>query len=160
MSGKSAFTTEEWRTVGGLPYYAAAFVVASGPHHSVNTIKNMLTGANEFAHGVSTGNQLIIDAQADSTGPNGDPGSTKNTDENVDRLRALIEQASRLIDTKAGNDGAGFKTEVVRVATAAAAASKDGPFGVSGDAVNEQESAALTALAQILGVNPASAHRS
>lgn len=156
MPGKSAFTAEEWRTVGGLPYYAAAFVVASGPHHSVNTIKNMLTGANEFAHGATAGNQLIIDAQADSTGPNGDPGSTKNTDGNVGRLQALIEQASRLIDAKSGNDGAGFKTEVVRVATAAAAASKDGVFGVSGNAINEQELTALTALAQMLGLNPPS----
>lgn len=150
MSGKSVFTAEEWRTVGGLPYYAAAFVVASGPHHSVNTIRNMLTGANEFAHGAPTDNQLIIDARTDSAGPNGDPGPTKNTDENIGRLRSVIEQAARLIDDKAGDDGAGYKAEIVRVATAAAAASKDGAFGTSGDAINEQESAALADLAQLL----------
>ncbi|WP_157496948.1 hypothetical protein [Leifsonia sp. Leaf264] len=155
MSGKSVFTAEEWRTVGGLPYYAAAFVVASGPHHSLNTIRNMLAGASEFAHGPATTNRLITDAREDSAGPNGNPGPTKNTDENLHRLRDVIEHATRLIDDKAGDDGIGFKTEVVRIATAAAAASKDGQFGTSGEATNEHESAALTALATMLGLNPA-----
>ncbi|MCC2031438.1 hypothetical protein [Microbacterium allomyrinae] len=154
MSGKTVFTPDEWRIVGGLPYYAAAFVVASGPHHSANTIRNMLTGANEFAHGAATGNRLITDARADSTGPNGDPGSTKNTDENIQRLRGLIEQAARLIDEKSATDGSGFKAEVLRVATAAAAASKDGILGTAGTAVNEHESAALAELAGMLGRSP------
>lgn len=153
MSGKSVFTAAEWRVVGGLPYYAAAFVVASGPHHSVNTIRNMLTGANEFAHGAPVDNQLIIDARADSTNGNGDPGSTKNTAENIERLRLIIQQAVQLIDSKSGSDGPAFKAEVLRVAAAAAAASKDGMLGTSGDAVNEHEAAALTAIAEQLGTN-------
>lgn len=65
-------------------------------------------------------------------------------------------RANRLIDKKAGNDGIGFKSEVVRIATAAAAASKDGPFGTSGNAINEQESAALATLGEMLGLTPAS----
>ncbi|MET0716669.1 MAG: hypothetical protein ABW091_13980 [Microbacterium sp.] len=154
MSGKTVFTAEEWRTVGGLPYYAAAFVVASGPHHSLNTIRNMLAGASQFAHGAATSNQLIMDAREDSAGPNGDPGPTKNTDENIRRLRDAIEHATRLIDEKAGDDGTGFKTEVLRVATAAAAASKDGQFGTSGNSINEHESTALSALSDMLGLNP------
>ena len=156
MPGKSVFTAEEWRVVGGLPYYAAAFVVASGPHHSVNTIRNMLTGANEFAHGAAVGNQLITDARADSTGENGDPGSTKNTDENIQRLRNLIVGAAHLIDDKAGTEGTAYKTEVLRVATAAAAASKDGILGTSGSPTNEHEAAALAELAGILHIGPRS----
>lgn len=152
MSGKSLFTESQWRTVGGLPYYAAAFVVASGPHHSANTIRNMLSGANAFAHGPESDNALLVDARADSTGPNGDPGSTKHEPENVARLRELVEQASQLLDEKAPAEAREYKSEVLRVATVAAAASKDGVLGTSGPAINEHEQAALSELARIFGI--------
>lgn len=150
MSGKSAYTPEQWRIVGGLPYYAAAFVVAAGPHHSTNTIRNMLTGANAFAKGPASDNPLIMAARADSAGPNGDPGSTKHAPDNIQRLRDLVQQANQLIDDASGADGTEYKTEVLRVATAAAAGSKDGVLGTSGESVNEHEKAALVELASIL----------
>lgn len=153
MSGKSLYTQEQWRVVGGLPYYAAAFVVASGPHHSAATIRSMLTGAQSFAAGPASDDALITDARADSTGPNGDPGSTKHTPENIQRLRELVTQAAQLIDERSAGSGHAYKTEVLRVATATAAGSKDGLLGTSGEAINEHEKAALAELARILEVS-------
>lgn len=152
MVGRSGFTADEWRDVGGAPFTAPAFIVASGPHRAVATVRNMLTAAKAFMLQSDTSNMLITDARADGTGPNGDPGSTAHTPENIARLRATLTRVADLLDAKGRADADGYKRELLRIGTAAALASRDGVLGISGNALNEYEDAALTELAKILAI--------
>lgn len=148
------YSAEQWRTVGGLPYYAAAFVVSSAPHHVLGTVRDMLTAASDFTSHADAArtNPLIADAIADSTGPNGDPGPTKHSPENITRLSGLIEQGAKLIDTTDPQDAPAYKALVYRTAEAAAQASKDGLLGTSGPSVNSDEATALAELRRLLSI--------
>lgn len=153
MTGRSAFSDEEWRAVGGAPLHAAAYVVASSPHHAPTTIRNMIAGARAATSGTTTTNQLIRDAREDATGDNGDPGPTKSTPENLHRLRTLLQTAAALLREKGGEDAAGYAAEIHRIATIAAAASKEGLLGLTGESINAAEASALEEIATIFALD-------
>ncbi|WP_294564736.1 hypothetical protein [uncultured Arthrobacter sp.] len=150
--GKQNYSTEEWRVVGGAPFYAAAFVVSSAKHHAAGAIRDMLTSANALRV-LEPSTPLLAAVQADMTGPNGDPGSTKHTPENIQRLRELLTQAAVLVTTHDPEEAEAYKKAVLDIATTAAAASKDGILGLSGERINADEQAALTELEAIFTIS-------
>ncbi|MGI9822977.1 hypothetical protein [Agromyces sp. Marseille-Q5079] len=151
--GKANFSAEEWPVVAKLPLHAAAFVVASAPHSGIGTARDMLAAAAELVnrHGGESGNLLVSDAASD-TPASGDPGPTKHSDENLERLRAAITSAVALVDAKAGADGPGYKTAAYRVAEVAARTSGDGFLSIGGEKVNDDERAALAWVHEALGL--------
>lgn len=146
--GKSNYTAEEWRIVGGAPFYAAAFVVSSAKHHAVGTIVDMLTSANTLRV-LKPASPLLADMQADMTGENGDPGPTKHTAENIQRLRDILTRAAELVEERDPSEAGQYKKTLLDIATSAATASKNGILGTSGERINADEQAALTELRQI-----------
>ncbi len=150
MTGKADFTVEEWEQVLQGPPSAGMFVVTA---QRGGTIRETLSIAKSYVearqqHGES---ELLDEIVA------GKPELDHTRHHSIDELRqhALedLREALRLLEQKATPDEqADYKQFVLNLAQRVADAHREGPLGLSGERVSDNEQQAINEIANTLGV--------
>jgi hypothetical protein len=163
MATKANFTPDEWARVVASPMVAGMAVTAADPSGLWGLLKESLSGGwalLEAKQGAGT-NSLAKAVAEDFTTP-----ETRTAARNqvmaqfkglqlgelkgkaIEELRAV----AALVDAKAPEDAAGFKTWLDQVARKAAEAGNEGGFlGFGGVAVSDAERATLAEISAALG---------
>lgn len=162
MAGKSNFTPEEWARVAASPMVASMAITAADPSGLWGLLKESMAGgwalleakqdaaANPLVKAVA---EDIANAQTRDSVRAAFQERFKNSQLSDAKAKAIAElrDVSRLLDTKAPEDAAGFKSWLNTVAQRAAEAGKEGGFlGFGGVAVSDAEKATLQEIAQAL----------
>jgi hypothetical protein len=164
MADKSTFTKDEWTLLLKSPMIAGMAITAADPSGLWGLLKESFAGGAEIAKAATdaNANPLVKAVVADfSTGEgrstardglkadfSGDKPAAIKT-KCVDELR----QVSTLLNSKAPNDAAAFKTWLRQISQhTAEAASEGGSLFGGGVQVSEVEKATLTGISQVLGL--------
>jgi hypothetical protein len=164
MANKTTFTPEEWKQVLESVMLSGMAVTAADPSGLIGVLKeSMATGRSLLAaKSDPQSNELVRAVAADfetSEGRNAARERLKATlkgsqvgDVKTKSIAALHDIAA-LIETKAPDDAAGFKTWLQHIAAGAADAANEGGFmGFGGVKVSDKERATLTELSSALGL--------
>lgn len=168
MADKSSFTPEEWSRIAASPIVASMAITAADPGGLWSLLQeSMASGWALLEAKQDTQANALVKAVADDI-------SNADTRESVrqsfqaqfkgsqfaDIKRKAVEELaaiSELVDAKAPEDAAAFKSWIWSVAQKSAEAGKEGGFlGFGGVAVSDAEKATLADIAAALG-NPAGA---
>jgi hypothetical protein len=165
MAGKANFTPEEWARVAGSPMIAGMAITAADPSGVWGLLKEAMVGGTSLlqAKQSADANPLAKAVAEDITTPEtrtaasegmqnrfkgAQPGELKGRA--IDELRAVAS----LVDAKAPEDAAGFKSWLQSVALKTAEASKEGGFlGIGGVAISDAEKATLDEISAALGTS-------
>ncbi len=166
MAGKANFTPEEWTRVVASPMIASMAITAADPSGLWGVLKEAMAGGWSLldAKRSATANPLAKAVAEDMENPEIRTAAR-------DRMQAQFQGAqiadingraikelravATLVDAKAPEDAAGFKSWLQSVAQKAAEAGTEGGFlGFGGMTVSEAEKATLSEIAAALG-NPA-----
>lgn len=160
MARKTDFTAEEWDTIAEAPLTASLYITVAAPSifgafgEVMSATRSLVEGAqtpgsNELQNDILAEFKSLDTARGAQPGMQGrDPASAKA------ELQGQLSSAVALIDAKAGAaEASEVKNWIYGIAERTAQASKEGGFlGIGGVRVSEEEQAALTELAGILGV--------
>ena len=163
MAGKANFTPDEWTRIVASPMVAGMAITAADPSGLWGLLKEAFAGGQSLlaVKQDTSANPLAKAVADDITVPEirtaardrlqgqfkgAQIGDMKNRA--IEELRAV----ATLVDTKAPDDAAGFKTWLQSVAQKAAEAGNEGGFlGFGGVAVSEAEKATLVEISSALG---------
>jgi hypothetical protein len=168
MAGKANFTPEEWARVAASPMIVSMAITAADPSGLWGLLKESMAGgwallaakqdaqANPLVKAVADdiADPATRDAVRDSFQARFKGSQFADVKRKaVDELRTV----SSLLDAKAPDEAAAFKSWLLSVAQKSAEAGKEGGFlGFGGVAVSDAEKATLAEIATALG-NPAGA---
>src|SRR5215212_5836628 len=163
MAGKANFTSEEWARVVASPMVASMAITAADPSGLWGLLKEAMAGGWSLldAKQNASANPLAKAVAEDITMPETRTAARDRMqaqfkgaqigdikDKAIEELRAV----ATLVDAKAPDDAAGFKSWLQSVAQKAAEAGTEGGFlGFGGVAVSEAEKATLAEIATALG---------
>ena len=157
MSGKSAFSEQEWKNIVAAAPMVGMAVSAASPNGPWGVIKEMFSVGMAMAELTREGsdNQLIQDLlndlKARETRPERPPGM-KNQQEVIDYALNHLRDVVRVIDVKASDDSDGFKSWLMQVGERVAEASNEGGiFGFGGVRVSDEERQMLSRISATLG---------
>lgn len=164
MSGKAAFTPEEWEIVSGAPFLAGAFIMKAAPSgliglgKEVVTIRRAIDAEAEKADGLP----LVKDLHAyfatkdkETAGENTQPeGAAAEEGGAADGyIKAELGKVVALLDSKIPAGSSAFRRWLYDLGVKVSEASKEGGFlGIGGTTVSKEERAALDELAALLNV--------
>ena len=158
MATKADFTAEEWKTLAKAPAMAATFIAAASPSGPVGIVKEMIAASSSIIdeskaeHGLQIVKDLAEDLKANAVKI--DSPKFSNMEEMASYARTELTQAVTIVQNKAPDEATAYRQWLYNVAAKAAAAAKEGGFlGIGGTAVTPEETAALTELAQFIGVS-------
>lgn len=162
MANKNDFTSEEWTKVLDSILAAGLAVSAVDPSGWWGTLKEAAAGTPALAEAESdpNSNELIKAAIVDFV--RSDEGSIlamrerfarSDSTECVQRSLTSLREASAIVDAKAPNDSAAFKTWLRKISQQVADASVEGSFlGFGGVRVSDAERATLRDISKALGI--------
>jgi hypothetical protein len=172
MAGKASFTPEEWARVVSSPMVVSMAITAADPSGLWGLLKEAMAGGWSLVEAKqSTGANPLVKAIADDIAtPETRTAARERMQEQfkgvqlhevkgkaIEELRAV----AMLIDAKAPEDAAGFKTWLRGVAQKAAEAGTEGGFlGFGGVAVSDAEKATLAEIDAALGTGSGAIPRS
>jgi hypothetical protein len=164
MTTKAAFSTDEWNLLRSVPPILAAAVSTSDPSGLFGSLKEAAGGMKGMVGALkeSEGIELAAELLADKSFPGlPDPKSMLgegSREQQVAHLRKTsIDRAREAIDLLGGKatpeEVAAYKNMLVKVATSAANAAKEGGFlGIGGERVSAAEQGYLDELKGTLKV--------
>jgi hypothetical protein len=162
MATRSNFTPEEWGRVLSSPMVVAMAITAADPSGLWGLLKESMSGGFAIleARQDAQANPLVRDVAQEFTTPEGRASSraamqARFTGKNISALQetaiAELKAVSAILDLKAPNDAAAFKTWLRHVAQKAAEAGTEGGFlGFGSVAVSDAEKAVLTEISAAL----------
>ena len=166
MANKSSFTPEEWSRIVASPVVASMAITAADPGGLWSLLQeSMSSGWALLEAKQDTKATPLVKAVADDIGNAETRNAVRESFQNqfkgsqfADVKRKAIEElgaVSNLLDAKAPDEAAAFKSWLWSVAQKSAEAGKEGGFlGFGGIAVSDAEKATLAEIATALG-NPA-----
>ena len=164
MATKTSFTREEWNRILESVMLSGMAVTAADPSGLFGVLKeSMATGRTLLAAKADpSSNELIKAVVSDFESSEGRKAARTQVQtrlkgvavgEMKNQSIAALREVSRLLDSKAPADAAGFKTWLHHIAENAAEASAEGGFmGFGGTQVSEAEKATLAELSKALGL--------
>jgi hypothetical protein len=160
MANQSSFTPEEWNALRETPHAVAAAVTIVGASGITGTLKEAYSIASTMMESQSSGNSLIRElstrdqVKAASQALKDRLGTIANP--TIDTVREMALESVRssvaILQAKAGEDLAAYKSWLKHVATNVAESAKEGGFlGFGGERVSEKEREILAQLDVALG---------
>lgn len=163
MAKKADFTPEEWQQILSLPQVASLYLTLASPSNPVGLAQEMIASTKGIVEALksSSGNELIDAVAADirekaEKRERMEPPLKAGNDLNVMKAQCLqaCRDVAALLSQKAPADAQAYKQWVYQAAQNSANAAKEGGvFGIGGERVSEEETAALTEVAAALGVS-------
>jgi hypothetical protein len=157
MATKADFTPEEWKAIANAPLSATLAISIADPSNPVGLIQESFAAGQSVLEAAKGADALGViksiaeDLQARSVKP--ELPHFENAEAAKSYVFGQLRQATAAVDAKAPAEAAGYRQWLYDTAKRAAAAAKEGGFlGIGGVAVSEQEQAALSELAELLGV--------
>jgi hypothetical protein len=167
MANKSSFTPEEWSRIAGSVMVSGMAVTASDPSGLFGLMKEGMAGgwAMLQARQDPQANELVKAVANDFATPETREAIRSRLQQqfkvsNVAEIKSKtieeLHSVAELLDAKAPNDAAAFKTWLRDIGQRAAeAANEGGFFGFGGVPVSELEKATLADIANALNTSPA-----
>jgi hypothetical protein len=168
MANKTTFTPEEWKQVLESVMLTGMAVTVADPSGLIGVLKeSMATGrsliaaksdpqSNELVRAVAAEFETSEGRQAARDQLKATLKGSKAGDVKTKSIAALHDVAT-LIESKAPDDAAGFKTWLQHIAAGAAEAANEDTFmGFGGVKVSDKERATLAELSSALGIQTAS----
>ncbi len=168
MADKSNFTPEEWSRLVASPVVASMAITAADPGGLWSLLQESMSSGWALLEAKQDAKATpLVKAVADSIADTQTRNAVRESFQSqfkgsqfADVKRKAIEElgaVSHLLDTKAPDEAAAFKSWLWSVAQKSAEAGKEGGFlGFGGVAVSDAEKATLAEIATALG-NPAGA---
>lgn len=159
MASKADFTPEEWSKVLFAPLNTSLMVALASPSGPIGMIQELYAAVSsvvEVEKDASAG-EILRAVAADIKARQEKPELPRfsSVEEGKAHVAGLVREAVALLDAKAPDEALAFKQWLYTVAQKAAGAAREGGFfGFGGTVVSEQEQAALSELAGLLGVAP------
>lgn len=158
MSKQTDYTPEEWKTISGAPMLAGMLVSISDMSGPIGMMKEAFAVVREVTGSHETTPSELIAAIGEGIKAQGGRPETPELSGDAAAFRAkLIEsckQAAAIVSQKSPGEATEYKRWLVSLARKTAEASKEGGFlGFGGTLVTEEETAAVNALANALGVS-------
>ncbi|MDW6020268.1 hypothetical protein SAZ10_00665 [Mesorhizobium sp. BAC0120] len=162
MATKSDFTAEEWGQVLGSVMMAGMAVTLADPSGLIGMTKEGLASGSALVAAKSdpNANALIKSVVSDFETSEGRSAarsaiqgklSGKSASEMKPIILEALAQAGAIVDTKAPDDAAGFKTWLHQISDRVANASSEGGFlGFGGVQVSDAEKATLDEISKAL----------
>ena len=163
MAKKADFTSEEWQLILSMPQVASLYLALASPSNPLGLAQEMIASTKGIVETIKTssGNELMDAVSADirekvekreRLEP---PFKTSN---DLNDMKAQCLQACRevavLLSQKAPADAQAYKQWVYQAAQNTANAAKEGGvFGIGGEPVSEEETAALKEIAVALDIS-------
>jgi len=166
MANKTTFTPEEWKHVLESVMLSGMAVTAADPSGLIGVLKeSMATGRSLLAaKSDPQSNELVRAVAADFETSEGRQAAREQLKSTLQgssagdvkaRSIAALHGIATLIEAKAPDDAAGFKTWLQHIAAGAAEAANEGGFmGFGGVKVSDKERATLAELSGALGLRP------
>jgi hypothetical protein len=166
MANKTTFTPEEWKQVLESVMLTGMAVTAADPSGLFGILKeSMATGRSLLAaKSDPQSNELVRAVAADFETSEGRQAAREQLKSTLQgssagdvkaRSIAALHGIATLIEAKAPDDAAGFKTWLQHIAAGAAEAANEGGFmGFGGVKVSDKERATLAELSGALGLRP------
>jgi hypothetical protein len=166
MANKTTFTPEEWKQVLESVMLSGLAVSAADPSGLIGVLKeSMATGRSLLAaKSDPQSNELVRAVAADFETSEGRQAAREQLKSTLQgssagdvkaRSIAALHGIATLIEAKAPDDAAGFKTWLQHIAAGAAEAANEGGFmGFGGVKVSDKERATLAELSGALGLRP------
>jgi hypothetical protein len=157
MTKKADFNAEEWETVVEGPVFAGLAVIASDRG---GTIRESLAMGRVYQEARKQQGQSELLDELVGSQPSIDKARAQESGGDIAAIaKERLTEAMRLLEEKATPEEVdAYKTFVMTVAQAAAAAHKEGGFlGIGGKQVSEAEEKALDEISLTLGPPPSSA---
>jgi hypothetical protein len=166
MANKTTFTPEEWKQVLESVMLSGLAVTAADPSGLIGVLKeSMATGRSLLAaKSDPQSNELVRAVAADFETSEGRQAAREQLKSTLQgssagdvkaRSIAALHGIATLIEAKAPDDAAGFKTWLQHIAAGAAEAANEGGFmGFGGVKVSDKERATLAELSGALGLRP------
>jgi hypothetical protein len=164
MASKATFTADEWKQLLESPMLSAMAVTAAEPSGLFGVVKEgfAASGALARAKTDATSNELIKAVVMDFETSDGRTVARDGLKERLagskpaeikTKAIASLRQVSALLDQKAPEDAAAFKTWLSGIARRVAEASKEGGFlGFGGVQVSDAEKATLSEISAALSL--------
>jgi len=160
MANKNDFTPEEWTKVLESIIAAGLAVSAVDPSGWWGTLKEAAASALAAANRDPNSNELIKAAVADFEGSNDgsilamrERFAQAEPTECVQRSLASLREASAIVDAKAPNEAAAFKTWLREISQKVAETAVEASFlGFGGVRVSDAERATLRDISKALGM--------
>ena len=167
MIAREDFTDDEWYRLRSAPWQAAMGVIEVDPSGGIAEGREIEAVEAELAAvqfhedliGLVTRDLQDLDAGvldegvAPSAGPTAAAQESATAGESFpDLVIEAMTAVREVLDTKAPDQSAAFRSWLFQIATAAAEAGKEGFAGLAGPTVSDEESGYLTRLRDALGV--------
>jgi hypothetical protein len=163
MAKKADFTSEEWQLILSMPQVASLYIALASPSNPLGLAQEMMASTKGIVEAFksSSGNELIdavaadIREKAEKRERMEPPLKTSN---DLNQMKAQCLQTCRevaaLLSQKAPTDAQAYKQWVYQAAQNSAMAAKEGGvFGIGGERVSEEETAALKEIAMALDIS-------
>jgi len=166
MATKANFTADEWKTILGSPMLAGMAVTLAEPSGLWGTMKEGMASGRALldARSDAGATELAKAIVSDISGSEGrgDARDTlkaeltgKSPAEMKQQILAALTRVGKIVDAKAPDEAAAFKSWLSQVAKKVAEASSEGGFmGFGGVQVSDAEKASLLDVAKALGTAP------
>jgi hypothetical protein len=156
MTKKADFNAEEWSSVVEAPVFAGMRVIAADRGGTIR--ESIAMGKVYTAARQQQGQSELLDELVGSQPSIDRARAQQEGKEVVELTKERLQEAMRILEEKATPEEVdAYKTFVMTVAQAAAAAHKEGGFlGIGGTPVSEAEEKALDEISIALGPAPAS----
>jgi hypothetical protein len=159
VTTKGDYSAEEWDLITSAPFMAAMAVVAASPSGPIGVIKEMFAVGRGLAEASAeeSSNELISAVISDIRAGHhaAVPAESKQSLEEARKLalKTCREVATLLAHKVPTTEAEGFKRWLLSTAQRVAEAAKEGGFlGIGGVRVSDAEKAALTEIAEALGI--------
>jgi hypothetical protein len=165
MANEQSFTPDEWTKILESAMLVGMAISATDPSGLWGTVKEALASRSALDKSMADpgSNELVRAVIADfekSEGQEKIKATLRKSfaevkpSEFVERALDNLRQVSTIVDAKAPDDAAEFKTWLCSISQAVAEAAKEGGFfGVGGVRVSDSERATLAEIAKALGTS-------
>jgi membrane-bound ClpP family serine protease len=157
MSTQADYSGEEWLEVVTAPLLAGMLVITSDPAVFGSAKESAVIAATINEYGQTSDTELIREIGRAMTAKD-KPQMPKlptsgGSDAIMKDLVNRCQSAARIVESKSPSEAEAFKAYLIDIAKKTAEASKEGGFlGIGATRVSDQEKAALSQLAEALGV--------
>ncbi len=160
MATRETFTAEEWATIFQAPLSAGMAIVFTAHSGPLQAVIEVSAVAKAMASDDGQTSNGLIEALRAAVKNGEKPPKMETKPESVEQARSQaleqLQQAAALVDAKAPEDAAGFKSWLSGISVKVAEAAKEGSFlGIGGTHVTDDERAAVADVARALGTSPA-----
>jgi hypothetical protein len=157
VSAKNDFTPEEWNALIRAPLMVSYAIAGAAPSGGVGYAQEMkavadaIVDASEQAPAGSLVRAVVSEIRSNATDESRGPTETVSAADVKARAIEISRRVASILRSKAGAEGAAYKSWLLDVGGRVAVAAKEGGFlGFGGARVSEREEATLSEIAAAL----------